>query len=77
MKLLFSMPDKLKMIADKSCEPSKCSICLESFKPSILLLPCSHMCFCDNCYDSVKRKNVSICPICRFPIEEVMFVYPS
>lgn len=66
------------MFTDKSnSQLSKCSICLESFKPSILLLPCSHMCFCDDCYDEVIAKKISTCPICRDDIDEFMFVYPS
>ncbi|XP_025201604.1 mitochondrial ubiquitin ligase activator of NFKB 1-like [Melanaphis sacchari] len=58
-------------------EPSKCSICLEPFKPSIVLMPCSHMCFCDECFENAKNKNVSTCPICRNNIENIMYVYPS
>lgn len=69
---------KYSLFADKSeNQHSKCSICLEQFQPTILLLPCSHMCFCDDCYVSVKERKVSICPICRKHIEQIMFVFPS
>lgn len=60
---------------DKPCEFPKCSICLERFKPSIVILPCSHMCFCDDCYDTVRKEKVSSCPICRENIEGFMTVY--
>lgn len=67
---------KYSLTADKLSEIPKCSICLEPFEPSILLLPCTHKCFCDACYDKVRRKHISKCPICRIPINEVLFVCP-
>ncbi|XP_022170966.1 cell growth regulator with RING finger domain protein 1-like [Myzus persicae] len=69
--------NKVNKSKNEPCELSKCSICLESFKASIVLLPCSHMCFCDDCFEKVKKKRVSSCPICRQNIEDFMDVYPS
>lgn len=61
---------KLILFSGEHTELSECSICLESFKPSILLWPCLHTCFCDNCYAKVLRKKVSTCPFCREHIDE-------
>ncbi|XP_026805822.1 mitochondrial ubiquitin ligase activator of NFKB 1 [Rhopalosiphum maidis] len=68
---------KVNKSKNEPCEPSKCSICLEPFKPSIVLLPCSHMCFCIECFEKAKKKKVSTCPICRKIIKNVICVYPS
>lgn len=75
--LIFIINTIFFLFIDEPCELSKCSICLESFKASIVLLPCSHMCFCDDCFEKVKKKRVSSCPICRQNIEDFMDVYPS
>ncbi|XP_015363423.1 PREDICTED: mitochondrial ubiquitin ligase activator of NFKB 1-like [Diuraphis noxia] len=69
--------NKVKKSKNEPCEPSKCSICLEPFKPSIVLLPCKHMCFCDECFEKVQRKKMSSCPICRKNIDHFMNVYYS
>jgi len=44
-------------------EPQNCSICLERLANTVLL-PCSHLCVCNQCY------GVDLCPICRGPITE-------
>ncbi|XP_001947269.1 cell growth regulator with RING finger domain protein 1 [Acyrthosiphon pisum] len=69
--------NKVNKSKNEPCELSKCSICLEPFKASIVLLPCSHMCFCDECFEKVKKKRVTNCPICRENIDDFMDVYPS
>ncbi|XP_060849391.1 mitochondrial ubiquitin ligase activator of NFKB 1-like [Rhopalosiphum padi] len=68
---------KVNKSKNEPCEPSKCSICLEPFKPSIVLLPCSHMCLCDECFDKAKKNKISTCPICRKIINKIIHVYPS
>lgn len=35
------------------------------------------MCFCNDCYEEVKKKRVSSCPICREEIDGFMSVYHS
>ncbi|XP_050443450.1 RNA-binding protein MEX3B-like [Adelges cooleyi] len=62
---------------DASLKPSTCAICLEEFKPSIVLLPCGHMCFCEDCLYDVRQKRVSDCPLCREAIEEFKDVFSS
>ncbi|KAL4098826.1 hypothetical protein QTP88_023351 [Uroleucon formosanum] len=69
--------NKTNKSKNEPCQLSKCSICLEPFKAKIVLLPCSHMCFCDECFEKVKKKKVSNCPICRKNIDDIMYVYPS
>ena len=51
-------------------ESDKCVICLDSQKTQILM-PCHHICLCEQC-----KYSVDICPLCRVPIiarEKVYF----
>jgi len=58
-------------------EPSTCSLCLNVFKPKIVLLPCKHICICTNCWLRFYQESSHNCPICRENIEEVMNVYST
>lgn len=55
---------------DSISEDYKCIICLDN-KKSHLLVPCNHLCLCDNC-SSINMKS---CPICRSDITSVVKVY--
>ena len=44
--------------------PFRCSVCYNG-KISVLLLPCSHACYCSSCGDKCHNK----CPICRHNVE--------
>lgn len=48
---------------DKPPSSSKhlCSICLER-EANQLLIPCNHICYCENC---IKKSRITECPICR------------
>lgn len=50
---------------------SECLICMTELK-SIVVLPCRHICFCENCVEEVKKKHKSECPICRAKIESFL-----
>ena len=43
-----------------------CVVCLEVEK-SVLLLPCSHLCMCGTCTESIMASTKQ-CPVCRAPI---------
>ena len=43
-----------------------CVVCLEAEK-GVLLLPCSHMCMCTACTESIMA-NSKQCPVCRSAI---------
>ncbi|XP_050424254.1 uncharacterized protein LOC126835608 isoform X2 [Adelges cooleyi] len=58
-------------------EPSICSVCLDVFKPRMVLLPCKHLCICANCWEQFHYESELICPICREYIEDVLDVYPT
>lgn len=45
--------------------------CLRSAEKSTLLLPCRHLCVCDDCGDMVERSSGK-CPVCRTPIEAIV-----
>ena len=55
----------------KQKEERLCVICQEKEK-SVVLLPCRHMCLCDNC--SI-HEQIQQCPLCRRPIAHKISVY--
>ena len=52
-------------------ETAACCICRDNAK-TILLIPCRHLCLCDNCS---QLQVVSTCPICRCQITDRIQVY--
>jgi hypothetical protein len=52
-------------------ERQMCVICQDRIK-NMLLLPCKHLCLCEECSG---HAQVSSCPICRKPIKEKMKVF--
>ncbi|KAI6194482.1 RING-type E3 ubiquitin transferase [Aphelenchoides besseyi] len=48
----------------------ECSICKDN-ESNTLLLPCRHLCICNNCDDSFLH-NVKECPICRTPVKALL-----
>jgi len=51
-----------------------CHVCA-TFAPTVLLLPCKHMCVCENCsgdITSTEDPSKKICPLCRAYIEQAI-----
>jgi hypothetical protein len=51
-----------------------CSICYQRTVRCILI-PCKHMCTCNECADQIRKKLNSVCPICRQSFNEVWDVF--
>ena len=64
--------EKRDKTRDKTGDKRLCVICMEPTN-NVLLLPCKHMCLCEECS---KLYTSNICPICKIPIvsREVLFV---
>ena len=45
----------------------ECTICM-SVDSNTIIMPCGHMCVCDDCGKSLKNSNHCMCPVCRGPI---------
>ena len=58
---------------NSSSDINECVICLDA-KPTILLLPCKHLCLCSKCYS---EDNTSQCPICVGEVESMMNIFPT
>lgn len=59
---------------NNSSEDNKqCIICL-SEKREYLIIPCGHLCLCQNCKKNFKKRD-SKCPICRNKINFIQKVY--
>lgn len=50
-----------------------CVICQDKIK-SIVLLPCRHLCLCQDCFRQLRRYREQ-CPMCRVPYEHSIQVY--
>ncbi|XP_013395504.1 E3 ubiquitin-protein ligase MGRN1 isoform X2 [Lingula anatina] len=49
---------------------SECVICMSDMRDT-LILPCRHLCLCNNCADSL-RYQANNCPICRAPFRALL-----
>ena len=50
---------------------STCVVCFEAPK-CILLMPCKHLCLCENCSERIEIKN---CPICRNTVKNKIKIF--
>ena len=56
---------------------NKCIICIDN-AVEILLRPCNHICFCEECFKECRKNNInSSCPICRSKIVESEKIFYS
>ena len=56
----------------EAIDSSLCCVCVE-YSRSVLLLPCRHLCVCENCANSPQLN--SKCPVCRSSILDTIKVY--
>ena len=72
---LLSIERKERELADSksSSEQSLCCICRDAVK-TILLMPCRHLCLCENCSNALKRRRGN-CPVCRQVVVDCIKVY--
>ncbi|CAD7696437.1 unnamed protein product [Ostreobium quekettii] len=54
-------------------EGRECVICLAAVRDTTVL-PCRHMCMCEQCARELQRQQVSRCPICRDVIESLLHI---
>lgn len=47
-------------------QSEKCSICLTN-DANTIIVPCRHMCLCEECGKTLIQSNTEVCPICRKP----------
>ena len=63
-------PSYRQAIVSHANEGAECIICLDAPKNSVTL-PCRHLACCSRCL----AQGVSLCPVCRAPIESVLQVF--
>ena len=56
---------------DKAAEQKLCVVCMEN-QPTVVLMPCKHLCLCGECSQSPTMKK---CPMCRKSIENRLEIY--
>uniref|UniRef100_A0A7S3DED6 RING-type domain-containing protein n=1 Tax=Palpitomonas bilix TaxID=652834 RepID=A0A7S3DED6_9EUKA len=70
MKLIRREKERRNRIEREEREnEKKCKVCLDNEK-TVLLLPCAHLCLCQEC-----SSQLSLCPICKSDISERKHVY--
>ncbi|KAF7487899.1 Putative E3 ubiquitin ligase [Sarcoptes scabiei] len=62
--------EKLEKNEDENDKSFECVICMSDLRDT-LILPCRHLCLCNNCADSL-RYHASNCPICRVPFRALL-----
>ncbi|GAB1610166.1 probable E3 ubiquitin-protein ligase MGRN1 isoform X1 [Argonauta hians] len=64
--------ERSKLDTDEEVEDtgSECVICMSDMRDT-LILPCRHLCLCNNCAESL-RYQASNCPICRAPFRALL-----
>jgi protein neuralized len=51
-----------------------CTICLERMADSAVI-PCGHMCGCNECLEEVRKSARPECPMCRGPVSSILKIY--
>ncbi len=49
----------------------KCVVCIDDAVSS-LVLPCRHLCMCEECAVEVQRAEINRCPVCRGAIDRII-----
>ena len=65
---------KRKRDDESECLSNVCVIC-HSNQSTKAVIPCGHMCLCDNCADVMAADLVEKCPICRGPLQDTMRIF--
>ncbi|ELU10311.1 hypothetical protein CAPTEDRAFT_203966 [Capitella teleta] len=67
----------LEMHLESERDKRMCVVCVDQLK-TVLILPCKHMCLCIDCAREIAQSRFTerrVCPLCREPIETVMYIY--
>merc|ERR1712107_617498 len=52
----------------------QCVVCMTD-PPTMILLPCGHICCCDQCVRAIRDARPSTCPLCRAHVSSTTRVY--
>jgi hypothetical protein len=55
-------------------ENALCCVCRDNVK-TVLLLPCKHLCLCEECSENIASRRMTSCPVCRQTVNDVLRVY--
>lgn len=58
----------------KSNESNCCVVCRDRPK-CVLLLPCKHLCMCEECAEFINGMRQTFCPLCRSSVNKQLSVY--
>lgn len=66
--ILTSVKARKEMLGrQKEEDELTCVICLDK-KPTMICIPCGHMCLCESCKSQMTKKR---CPICNQPVKNI------
>lgn len=52
----------------------QCVVC-RSALPSYMIEPCAHICICNDCAPTYRDHNLTTCPLCRTPIQQLKHIF--
>ncbi len=59
---------------ERDREDKLCVICQDKEK-CIMILPCRHLCICQDCQGPLLAQDSVSCPICRKPLRQTIKAY--
>lgn len=66
--------DMLFEQVEREREDKLCVICQDNEK-CIMILPCRHLCICQDCQEPLRRRGNNMCPICRRNVRQTIKAY--
>lgn len=66
--------NKTSPVLNKSNESICCVVCRDRPK-CVLLLPCKHLCMCEECAEFIAGMRQAFCPLCRSTVHKQLSVY--
>ena len=58
-------------------EETLCVVCMDAPKNHINMVPCMHVCACEECARQLLERGAQNCPVCRAPVERSARVFFS
>ncbi|XP_023243639.1 uncharacterized protein LOC111641668 [Centruroides sculpturatus] len=68
------MAELFRTELDKERDKQLCVVCQVKSK-NVILLPCRHLCICEECHSNLQRGHSNKCPLCRKSIQKSITVY--
>lgn len=72
--IMKAISRRLMEYHEETVDQSLCIICVTN-KKNAVLVPCGHLCICNDCTVMLKQTKPPKCPVCRIVVEDTKIVY--